>query len=128
MKRFSKDDNVGPAIQLKHNVDAMGCLLMAVKRDLDQDKIKIDDLQEENRYLHRRCETISNIMLEQEMRVDVLEKLVSNLLQGPHHAIVEDEVEYLRSTRNYDMDFLDSLIADYETDDDLMDLLMGGGR
>lgn len=119
-KRQATDDNSIPAAKrLKHNVDAMGCLISVIHRENHAQAKEITELKEQNGYLHRQVERLDKYTEELEGRIASMEAVVSNLLNSPTHWQVESVITEVRATRNYDMTDLDRLLDEYETEDDL---------
>lgn len=117
--------------RLTSNVDAMGCIIQAVHRELRKE---MAEREEEAGYLHRRIqeldrqvtlfreryEFIANYACELEGRLDTMEALVSNVvsLGRPECDSLEDAANVLRATREYDMTDVDRIFADMETEDE----------
>lgn len=117
-KRAAQDDNLPAGKRLKHDVDAMGCLIMAITRDQRVTQAQLADCKTENRYLHRQVERLDKYTEELEGRLAALEALVTNMVEGGSHSIVEDYVHGIRLTNNYDMTDIDRILADALTEDD----------
>lgn len=117
-KRKASDDIVPAGVRLKHDVDAMGCLIMAVTRDNKAQRVEIDELKETNQYLHRQVERLDKYTEELEGRLAAMEAVIANLLNGGHHWTVESTITEIRETQQYDMTDLDRLLAEYETEEE----------
>lgn len=118
-KRQATDDHDIPAgLRLKHNVDAMGCLILAVTKDNKKQKAKIHDLKEANNYLHRQVERLDAYTQELENRMAAMEAVLSNLLNSTNHWAVEEMIHQVQATRSYDTTDLDRLLEEAQTEDE----------
>lgn len=117
-KRPAQDDSLPAGKRLKHDVDAMGCLILAVTRDQKHTQAQLSDMRTENKYLHRQVERLDKYVEELEGRLAAMEALVSNMVEGGSHQIVEDYVHGIRMTNQYDMTDIDRILADALTDDE----------
>ena len=118
MAKRASDDMIPAAKRLKHNVDAMGCLLMVCKREIDQTSKEIVEVKERNRYLTEQVDRLDNYTSELEGRLTTMEALVGNMLAGGRHEVVESYAHGLRERQEFDMTDLDRLLHEYETEEE----------
>lgn len=107
------------AMRLKDNRDAMDQIIMAVKYSNDNLAKEVGCLKESNDYLHRQVERLDKYNEELELRMEALQSLVSRMLAGGNHEVVESHVHCMRAEGGYDFTDLDQLLQQYETEDDL---------
>ena len=117
-KRPSTPDSLPAAQRLKHNVDAMGCLIMTVTRENQALRRELNEAKESCTYLHRQVERLDAYTNELECRLSAMEAVISNLLTRPIYPEVLDAVAETRAEGDHLMDDLDRLIAEADTDDD----------
>ena len=106
------------AKRVKENVDAMGCIIMAVKRSNDNLHREMSEVKEQNAYLHRQVERLDGYTQELEGRLAAMEAVLSNMLNTGNHHVVEEMIVNIRGTREYDMTDLDRLLDEFATDDE----------
>lgn len=117
-KRKAQDDSIPAGKRLKHDVDAMGCLILAVTRDQRHTQAQLADICTENKYLHRQIERLDKYTEELEGRLASMEALITNMVEGGSHSLVEDYVHGIRLTNNYDMTDIDRILAEALTEDE----------
>lgn len=93
----------------------MGKVLMYMKSDMIRSNA---DHVETQRYLQRRIDALDNYTNELENRLAAMECVVSNLLNGGQHHVVESVIQEVRELQQHDMTDLDRLLAEFETDDE----------
>lgn len=83
-KARALDDNIPAGMKLKHDVDAMGCLILAVTKDNRDLHEKLNNLRGENetlkatqKRLERELKRTSAYVTELEARMEALEKVIT---------------------------------------------------
>lgn len=109
------------AKRVKENVDAMGCIIMAVKRSNDNLAKEMSECKERNRYLMEQVERLDAYSFELENRMATMETLITSMIAGGNHNIVDAYIHGMREHNNYDMTDLDRILADWETEHEFSD-------
>lgn len=142
-KRKAVDDqNIPAAKRLAHNVDAMGCLLAAMKTEFDKDlqamHRRVEDLTNQVKVLRsdkadlkrlygtvqRQSYINEKYSEELESRMASLEAVISNMLNRNERDGCIDVIMNLRETGNYEMCDLDRLLLEADTEpEDWIDAL-----
>ena len=98
------------AKRVKENADAMGCIIMAVKRSNDNLAKEMADVKEKNRYLSEQVERLDAYSFELENRMSTMETLITSMIAGGNHHIVDAYIHGMREHNNYDMTDLDRIL------------------
>lgn len=106
------------AKRVKENVDAMGCIIMAVKRSNDNLAKEVGELKEENNYLHRQVERLDLYANELENRMAAMEAVISNMLNSTIGYEMENMINEIKGTNSYDTTDLDRLLEEAQTEAD----------
>ena len=110
-----------------NNTDAMKCLIMTISRDgkaaeesVKRLKVEVDEVKEQNKYMRRQIERLDGYTQDLENRLDTMNAIVENMLnRGPtERDAMQDVISNLRATRQYDMNDVDRLLFEVETDED----------
>lgn len=118
MAKRASDDCIPAGKRLKHDVDAMGCLILACNREIVGTSKKLNEVVEKNRYLSEQVETLTNYADELEGRMATLETLVTSMIAGGNHNIVDAYIHGMRQHGNYDMTDLDRILQEWETENE----------
>lgn len=106
------------AKRVKENVDAMGCIIMAVKRSNDNLAKEVGELKEENNYLHRQVERLDLYANELENRMAAMEAVIANMLNSTIGYEMENMINEIKGTNSYDTTDLDRLLEEAQTEAD----------
>lgn len=110
-----------PAKRIRTDTDAFGCLVLALQRELKAMQRRLDEQAEVNRFLHQRIERLEGYSDELELRLDAFRELISRMLRDSGHIVVEAHAHAMREDPANFMEDIDELIADYETEPELLD-------
>ena len=122
MSKRASDDCIPAAKRLKHDVDAMGCLILACNRDNARLSKEVKDVKEKNKYLTEQVERLDAYTFELENRMATMETLITSMIAGGNHNIVDAYIHGMREHNNYDMTDLDRILADWETEYEFSDV------
>ena len=112
------------AKRLKENTDAMGCIIMCVKRSNDNLAKEVGELKESNMYLHRQVERLDGYTAELENRMAAMEAVLQNILNSSNNWVVEDMIREIQATRSYDTTDLDRLLEEAQTEEEIDDFFL----
>lgn len=113
--------------EFTNNTDAMKCLIMTISRDgkkaeetAKRLKVEVEEIKEQNAYMRRQIDRLDGYTQELEGRLDTMHAIVENMLnRGPtDRDAMQDVISNLRATRQYDMNDIDRILFEVETDED----------
>lgn len=86
-KKRAKDDCIPAGVRLKHDVDAMGCLILAVTKDNRDLHEKVAKARLENDMLQRQLNNTNAYVNELELRMEALERVIKTCLVGTSETV-----------------------------------------
>jgi len=113
--------------EFTNNIDAMKCLIMAMSRDVKVEqennkrmKTEIVEVKLSNQYMHRQIERLDGYTQELETRIDGLKAVVENMLNRGRveRDLTQDAIADVRVVRLHNMEDLDNLLAEIDTEDE----------
>lgn len=126
-KARTVDDCVPAGVRLRHDVDAMGCLIMAVTRDnrdlhekVTACRNEMDDLKRENERLKRDVRRTEAYVTELECRMEPLEEAIKRALcQGESGIGMLGIIHDILSTNDFVEDDLKRVVDELGLQNDL---------
>ena len=123
-RKRAHDDNIPAGQKLKHDVDAMGCLILAVTRDNRDLHEKLAKLRKENERLQLAVTRTESYVTELECRMEAMEEVIKrSLVQDGAGLKVLGVVHSVTTSNDFVGDDLERIISEMglENDFDVMD-------